>query len=94
MVSFFISSSASYPRLVTIISILLLNPSPFIYGKPTEKIDKHFKLPRQNRHINFNSDDILINKNPAVSEQEIIFEGLLGLIQSLILKNNKTILYK
>jgi hypothetical protein len=91
MVAFF---SSSYPRFVTIISILLLNPSPFIYGTPTEKINKHFKLPRQNRHINFNSDDILINKNPFVSEQEILFEGLLGLIQSLILKNNKTILYK
>jgi hypothetical protein len=94
MGSFYISSSSSYPRLVTIISILLLNPSHFIYGKPTEKIDRHFKLPRQNRHINFNSDDILINKNPFAFKQEIIFEGLLGLIQSFILKNNKTILYE
>jgi hypothetical protein len=71
--------SLSYHRLITIISILLLNPLPFIYGAPTKTIDNNFKLLRQKRQINLNNDDIMINKNVFLPEEEIIFEGLLGL---------------
>jgi hypothetical protein len=78
--SFLFSSSSSYLRLTTIISILLLNPLPFIYGAPAKTPDSNFKLLRQKRQINYNNDDIMINKNVLVPEQEIIFEGLLGLI--------------
>ncbi|CAF0927504.1 unnamed protein product [Adineta steineri] len=76
--SFFFSSSSTYHRLITIICILLLNPLPFIYGVPTEKIDNNAKLRRQKRHVNFNNDDILFNKENFMPKQEIIFEGLLG----------------
>jgi len=69
----------SYHRLITILSILLLNPFPFIYGVPTKKIDNNLKLQRQKRQIDFNNDDIMINKNVFIPEEEIIFEGLLGL---------------
>jgi len=75
-----IHSSPSYHRLVTIISLLLINPLPFIYGLPTEKIDNNLKLTRQKRQIDYNNDDIMINKNVLQPQEEIVFEGLLGLI--------------
>jgi len=77
--SFFFSSSSSYYRLVTIISILLLNPLPFISGAPTEKTENTLQLSRQKRQINFNNDDIMINENVFIPNEKIIFEGLLGL---------------
>jgi hypothetical protein len=78
--SFFFSSSSSDHRLVTIIFILLLNPLPFIYAAPTEKININSKLLRQKREIYFDNDDLMINKNVFAPKEEIIFEGLLGLI--------------
>jgi hypothetical protein len=84
-----ISSSSSYHRLVTVISIILLNPLPFIYGVPTEKIDNNFKLSRHKRPIDFNDNDINLNNNDFTSEQGIIFEGLLGLINMKMLKYEK-----
>jgi hypothetical protein len=91
--SFFFSSSSSYYRLVTIISILLLNPLPFIYGAPTEKTDNNLKLPRHKRQNNFNNDDIMINKNVFAPKEEIIFEGLLGLTFFFNIKKIKISFY-
>lgn len=78
--SFFFSSSLFYHRLVTIISILLLNPLPFIYAAPTEKTNINSKIPRQKREVYFHNDDLLINKDIFSPKDEIIFQGLLGLI--------------
>lgn len=75
-----IHSSPSYHRLLTILSLLLINPLPFIYGLPTEKIDNSLKLTRQKRQIDYTNDDIINNKNVLLSQEEIVFEGLLGLI--------------
>jgi hypothetical protein len=83
----------SYHRLITILSILLLNPLPFIYGAPTKKIDNNLKLQRQKRQIDFNNDDIMINKNVFIPEEEIIFEGLLGLTDFFSYKRIKILFY-
>ena len=64
--------------MVTLISILLLNPLPIIYGAPTEKTNNHLKLPRQKRQINYNNNDFMINRNVFISEEKIRFEGLIG----------------
>jgi len=83
----------SYHRLITILSILLLNPLPFIYGAPIKKIDNNLKLQRQKRQIDFNNDDIMINKNVFIPEEEIIFEGLLGLTDFVSYKQIKILFY-
>jgi hypothetical protein len=70
-----VQKSSSYHRLVTIISLLLLNPLPFIYAAPIEKTNINSKLPRQKRDAFFHNDDSIF----IAPKQEIIFEGLLGL---------------
>jgi hypothetical protein len=82
------SSSSFYLRLVTIISLSLLNPLPFIHGAPTKNTDSNFKLLRQKRQTIYNNDGIMIN----LGKQEIVFEGLLGSINFFNIK--KSILYK
>ncbi len=81
---FLFSSTSSYHRLVTLITILLLNPLPIIYGAPTKKTDNDVAaVQRHKRQIISNDDDginfIDSNDYLTVPEQEIIFEGLLGL---------------
>jgi hypothetical protein len=80
MIHSFFSSSSDH-RLVTIISLLLLNPLPFISGAPIKKIDHNFEVSRHKRQINLNNENIFLPK------EEIIFEGLLGLIDFFISKN-------
>lgn len=84
--SFFFSSSSSYHRLVTIISILLLNPLPFIYTAPTEKTNIHSKVPRPKREIYFHNDDLMINRDVFAPKEEVIFQGLIGSIHFFIIQ--------
>ena len=79
------SSSSSHHRLVTLISILLLNPLPIILGAPTRKTS-HDELAVQ-RHkrqlISTDLDDGSLNtadpdEYTVTPELEIVFEGLLG----------------
>ncbi|UJR28437.1 hypothetical protein I4U23_009677 [Adineta vaga] len=83
---FLFSSSFSCHRLVTLITILLLNPLPIIYGAPTKKSDNDLttNVQRHKRQI-FSSDgdddgfnSFETNEYPLVAESEIIFEGLIG----------------
>ena len=86
---FLLSSSSSCHRLVTLITILLLNPLPIIYGAPTKKSDTNdlTAVQRHKRQIYVDDDDgIDSNEYFAVPEPEIVFEGLLGLKK----KNTKT----
>lgn len=81
---FLFSSSSSCHRLVTLIAFLLLNPLPIIQGAPTKKATNDVtSVQRQKRQI-FSADDDglnLIDSNEVnnVLEQEIVFEGLIGL---------------
>jgi len=82
---FLFSSTSSCHRLVTLITILLLNPLPIIYGAPTKKADNDLTaIQRHKRQILSNNDDdgvnfIDANEYLTVPESEIVFEGLLGL---------------
>jgi hypothetical protein len=79
--------------LVTLITILLLNPLPIIYGAPTKKADNDLTaIQRHKRQILSNNDDdgvnfIDANEYLTVPESEIVFEGLLGL--KFFYKTNK-----
>jgi hypothetical protein len=90
---FLFSSNSSCHRLVTLISILLLNPLPIIYGAPTKKTDNDLTtVQRHKRQIISNVDDdginfIDSNEYPTVPEPEIVFEGLLVL--KILFKNTK-----
>jgi hypothetical protein len=85
---FLFSSSSSCHRLVTLITILLLNPLPIIHGAPTKKSDNDLTaVQRHKRQIYSDDDGIDFNEYPTVPESEIIFEGLLGLNEK---KKNKT----
>jgi protein tyrosine phosphatase len=76
---FLFSSSSSCHRLVTLITILLLNPLPIIHGAPTKKSDNDLTaVQRHKRQIYSDDDGIDFNEYPTVPESEIIFEGLLG----------------
>jgi len=82
---FLLSSSSSCHRLVTLITILLLNPLPIIYGAPTPKTNNDLTVQqRHKRQIISNYDDDdgtnIINSNEYFisPEPKIIFEGLLG----------------
>ncbi|CAF5134620.1 unnamed protein product, partial [Rotaria magnacalcarata] len=80
---FLLSSSSSCRRLVTLITIILLNPLPIIYAAPTEKATNDVTaIQRQKRQTVFNDDDGInladSSEYPLVSEQDIVFEGLLG----------------
>jgi len=81
---FLFSSNSSCHRLVTLITILLLNPLPIIYGAPTQKIDNDLTaVQRHKRQIISDDDDNGINYiNPneylTESKPELVFEGLLG----------------
>jgi hypothetical protein len=80
---FLFSQSSSCHRLVTLITILLLNPLPIIYGAPTKKTDNDLtSVQRHKRQIIPNDDDGISFINPneyqISSEAEISFEGLLG----------------
>ena len=89
---FLFSSSSSCHRLVTLISILLLNPLPIIYGAPTPKTNDDLTVQRHKRQIIYNSDDngddttdlIINNSNEylVAPEPDFVFEGLIGLIHS------------
>jgi protein tyrosine phosphatase len=77
------SSTSSCHRLVTLITILLLNPLPIIYGAPTKKTDNDLTaIQRHKRQVLSNEDDGInfIDANEYLSppESEIVFEGLLG----------------
>jgi len=82
---FLFSSSLSCHRLVTLITILLLNPLPIIYGAPTKKTDNDLTaVQRHKREIISIDDDDSINNfdsNEYLNEPEteLIFEGLIGL---------------
>jgi hypothetical protein len=90
---FLFSSTSSCHRLVTLITILLLNPLPIIYGAPTKKTDNDLTATqRHKRQILSNNDENGINFIDANEyltdpEPEIVFEGLLGL--KILLKINK-----
>lgn len=79
-----LSSSSSKYRLVTLISILLLNPLAIINGAPTRHSKHDLTLQRHKRQIFSNDrDDTILNipdSNEYVlsSEPTIVFEGLLG----------------
>jgi len=82
---FFFSSSSSCHRLVTLISILLLNPLPIIHGAPTKSADHDLttNVQRHKRQILFSDDDDGISSLPTneyliLPEPEVVFEGLLG----------------
>jgi hypothetical protein len=76
---FLLSSSSSCHRLVTLITILLLNPLPIIHGAPTKKSDNDLTaVQRHKRQIYVDDDGIDSNEYFAVPEPEIVFEGLLG----------------
>jgi protein tyrosine phosphatase len=81
---FLLSSSLSCHRLVTLITILLLNPLPIIYGAPTKKTDNDLTaVQRHKREIISIDDDDSINNfdsNEYLNEPEpeLIFEGLIG----------------
>ncbi|CAF0888201.1 unnamed protein product [Adineta steineri] len=82
---FLFSSTSSYHRLVTLITILLLNPLPIIYGAPTKKSgnDLTSNVQRHKRQIISNNDDegidnLISNEYLTLSEPEIVFDGLLG----------------
>ncbi|CAF1037550.1 unnamed protein product [Adineta ricciae] len=92
---FLFSSSFSCHRLVTLITILLLNPLPIIHGAPTKKSDNEL-TPNVQRHKRdvFTSDDddgfntLQANEYPLISETKIIFEGLIGCKYDSNLCNN------
>lgn len=90
---FLFSSTLSCHRLVTLITILLLNPLPIIYGAPTQKTDNDLTaVQRHKRQIISDEDDndinyINSNEYLTVPEPELVFEGLLG-SKILILKYN------
>ena len=78
---FLLSSSSSQHRLITLISILLLNPLPIIYGAPTPDSKKDLTVQRQKRQLfSTGLDEINFEKNEEPSEPvaEIVFEGLIG----------------
>lgn len=92
---FLFSSSSSYRRLVTLITILLLNPLPIIHGAPTPKNSNHDLTAVQRHKRQVLSDDDGINSFPVdeyLSEptSEVVFEGLLGMkkIHSLGIKQD------
>jgi len=75
------SSSSSCHRLVTLITILLLNPLPIIYGAPTPKANNDLTAVQRHKREVFSDDGInLIDTNEYFNtpETEIVFEGLLG----------------
>lgn len=83
------SSSSSPHRLVTLISILLLNPLPIIQGAPTRETNNdELTVHRHKRQlISTNLDDgslniANLNENLVAPEPEIVFEGLLGMNMS------------
>lgn len=94
---FLFSSSFSCHRLVTLITILLLNPLPIIHGAPTKKSDNEL-TPNVQRHKRdvFTSDDddsfnsLQANEYPLISDTKIIFEGLIGSYRHLNRKEEKT----
>lgn len=85
---FLFSSSSSCHRLVTLISILLLNPLPLLYGAPTPKTNDDLTVQRHKRQIIYNSDDdgddataqITSNLNDylVAPVPDFVFEGLIG----------------
>jgi hypothetical protein len=88
---FLLSSSSSCHRLVTLITILLLNPLPIIHGAPTKKSDNDLTaVQRHKRQIYVDDDGIDSNEYFAVPEPEIVFEGLLGLREKKTLRRRKT----
>ncbi|CAF0783006.1 unnamed protein product [Adineta ricciae] len=78
LVVFFPVSSPVDHRLVTFLSILLLNNAIFLHAIPTEIIRNDVKLQRQKRHVNYNRDDILVDENVVIPDQDLLLEGLLG----------------
>ena len=77
---FLFSSSSSCHRLVTLITILLLNPLPIIHGAPTKKSDNDLTaVQRHKRQIYSDDDGIDSNEYLTVPDSEIVFEGLLGM---------------
>jgi hypothetical protein len=76
---FLFSSSFSCHRLVTLITILLINPLPIIYGAPIKKSDNDLtSIQRHKRQIYVNDDSSDSSEYLPVSDPEIIFEGLIG----------------
>ncbi|CAF3787903.1 unnamed protein product [Rotaria socialis] len=80
---FLLSSSASCRRLVSLIAIILLNPLPIIYAAPTKKATNDVTAVQRLKRQTFSNDDVDVNlaessEYPFVSEQDIVFEGLLG----------------
>jgi len=79
-----LSSSSSKYRLVTLISLLLLNPLAIINGAPTRQAKNDLTLQRHKRQIFSNNQDDAILNIPQLneyvlsSEPKIVFEGLLG----------------
>ncbi|CAF2578887.1 unnamed protein product [Rotaria sp. Silwood2] len=89
---FLFSSSSSCHRLVTLITILLLNPLPIIYGAPTKKATNDVTaIQRQKRQTISNDEDginlIDSNKYLMSPEPDINFEGILGCKYDLNLCN-------
>ncbi|CAF1039393.1 unnamed protein product [Rotaria sp. Silwood1] len=92
------SSSSSCHRLITLITILLLNPLPIIYGAPTKKVTNDVTaIQRQKRQSISNDEDglNLIDSNPYLisPDTDISFEGLLGCKYDLNLCNQNEACY-
>ena len=76
----FLSSSFSSHRLVTLFTILLLNPLPIIYGAPTKisSDDSTTAVQRHKRDIYVDDDVDDFDQYLFVPDTKIIFEGLIG----------------
>ncbi|CAF0756416.1 unnamed protein product [Rotaria sordida] len=80
---FLLSSSSSYHRLITLITILLLNPLPIIYGAPTKKATNDVTAIQRQKRQSISNDEDGINLNDSNEylispEPDINFDGLLG----------------
>lgn len=86
---FLFSSSFSSHRLVTLITILLLNPLPFIYAAPTQISSENSPtaVQRHKRDLYVDDDTDDFDQYLLVPDTELVFEGLIGLY-SIKEKNN------
>ena len=86
---FLFSSSFSSHRLVTLITILLLNPLPFIYAAPTKTSsdDSITAVQRHKRDTYVDDDTDVFEQYSLAPDTELVFEGLIGL-HSIKEKNN------
>lgn len=91
---FLFSSSSSCHRLVTLITLLLLNPLPIIHGAPTKEPSSDITAVQRHKREAFSNDDddginlIDSNEYRVEPETELTFEGFLGLKISFLISIN------